>query len=73
MFENCNELINGETVKELLPFTEGDGSVLKENLIDELEYVLFPEEAWQKLVSWYGVQSEQVGGDWFTFQFCNNL
>lgn len=27
---------------------------LKEHLIDELDYVLVPNEAWNKLVSWYG-------------------
>ncbi|KAF3856400.1 hypothetical protein F7725_017123 [Dissostichus mawsoni] len=26
---------------------------LKEHLIDELDYVLVPTEAWNKLVSWY--------------------
>lgn len=27
---------------------------LKEHLIDELDYVLVPTEAWNKLVNWYG-------------------
>jgi len=27
---------------------------LKEHLIDELDYVLVPTEAWDKLVAWYG-------------------
>lgn len=27
---------------------------LKEHLIDELDYVLVPTEAWNKLVAWYG-------------------
>lgn len=27
---------------------------LKEHLIDELDYVLVPTEAWNKLVTWYG-------------------
>lgn len=27
---------------------------LKDHLIDELDYVLVPTEAWNKLVSWYG-------------------
>lgn len=27
---------------------------MKEHLIDELDYVLVPTEAWNKLVSWYG-------------------
>ena len=28
--------------------------------MDELDYVLVPEEAWNKLVSWYGVMEGQV-------------
>lgn len=27
---------------------------LKEHLIDELDYVLVPTEAWSNLVGWYG-------------------
>lgn len=27
---------------------------LKEHLIDELDYVLVPTKAWNKLVTWYG-------------------
>lgn len=30
-----------------------DTQALKEHLIDELDYVLMPTEAWNKLVSWY--------------------
>ena len=26
---------------------------LKENLVDEVDYVLVPEPAWQKLLEWY--------------------
>ncbi|XP_061689922.1 ubiquitin carboxyl-terminal hydrolase 4 [Syngnathoides biaculeatus] len=40
-------------------FADQDKQVLKEHLIDELDYVLVPTEAWNKLVSWYsclGVQ-----------------
>lgn len=32
---------------------------LKEHLIDELDYVLVPTEAWNKLVSWYGCLEDQ--------------
>lgn len=32
---------------------------MKENLIDGLDYTLLPEEAWHKLVSWYGISSDQ--------------
>lgn len=31
-----------------------ESQTLKEHLIDELDYVLVPTEAWNKLVSWYG-------------------
>ncbi|KAG7215057.1 hypothetical protein INR49_022815 [Caranx melampygus] len=37
------------------PSTENqETQALKEHLIDELDYVLVPTEAWNKLVSWYG-------------------
>uniref|UniRef100_A0A665UWB3 Ubiquitin carboxyl-terminal hydrolase n=1 Tax=Echeneis naucrates TaxID=173247 RepID=A0A665UWB3_ECHNA len=35
-------------------FSDQDTQALKEHLIDELDYVLVPTEAWTKLVSWYG-------------------
>uniref|UniRef100_A0A671VIW8 Ubiquitin carboxyl-terminal hydrolase n=1 Tax=Sparus aurata TaxID=8175 RepID=A0A671VIW8_SPAAU len=35
-------------------FSDQDTQALKEHLIDELDYVLVPTEAWNKLVSWYG-------------------
>ncbi|XP_075040021.1 ubiquitin carboxyl-terminal hydrolase 4 isoform X2 [Mixophyes fleayi] len=41
-------------------FTDPDTQVLKEHLIDELDYVLVPTEAWDKLMCWYGsVQDQQ--------------
>jgi len=43
-----------------LCFAEGSQEILKENLIDELEYMLVPEEAWKKLVEWYNVVEGQV-------------
>lgn len=36
-------------------FSENSPGTLKNHLIDELDYVLFPVEAWEKLVNWYGV------------------
>ena len=42
-----------------ISFSVADGVTLKEHLIDELDYNLLPEEAWFKLVSWYGVTSDQ--------------
>ncbi|XP_078727360.1 ubiquitin carboxyl-terminal hydrolase 15-like isoform X1 [Lampetra fluviatilis] len=38
---------------------ETEEQTLKENLIDELDYVLVPTEAWNKLVSWYGCMEGQ--------------
>uniref|UniRef100_A0A8C1W371 Ubiquitin carboxyl-terminal hydrolase 4 n=1 Tax=Cyprinus carpio TaxID=7962 RepID=A0A8C1W371_CYPCA len=35
-------------------FSDHESQTLKEHLIDELDYVLVPTEAWNKLVSWYG-------------------
>uniref|UniRef100_A0A8C4HJC2 Ubiquitin carboxyl-terminal hydrolase 4 n=1 Tax=Dicentrarchus labrax TaxID=13489 RepID=A0A8C4HJC2_DICLA len=35
-------------------FSDQETQALKEHLIDELDYVLVPTEAWNKLVSWYG-------------------
>ncbi|KAM4722665.1 ubiquitin carboxyl-terminal hydrolase 4 [Rhinophrynus dorsalis] len=41
-------------------FADSDTQVLKEHLIDELDYVLVPTEAWSKLMNWYGsVQGQQ--------------
>ena len=36
-----------------------NGTALKEHLIDELDYNLVPKDGWCKLVSWYGVTSEE--------------
>ncbi|XP_074929058.1 ubiquitin carboxyl-terminal hydrolase 4 isoform X6 [Chelonoidis abingdonii] len=35
-------------------FADPEIQTLKEHLIDELDYVLVPTEAWNKLVNWYG-------------------
>ncbi|KAL2091555.1 hypothetical protein ACEWY4_013818 [Coilia grayii] len=40
-------------------FSDYDTQTLKEHLIDELDYVLVPTEAWTKLVSWYGCLEAQ--------------
>ncbi|XP_020645109.3 ubiquitin carboxyl-terminal hydrolase 4 [Pogona vitticeps] len=34
-------------------FADSETQMLKEHLIDELDYVLVPTEAWNKLVNWY--------------------
>ncbi|XP_064488064.1 ubiquitin carboxyl-terminal hydrolase 15-like isoform X2 [Ornithodoros turicata] len=42
------------------PLLKGDKSGdIKDHLIDELDYVLVPQEAWDKLVAWYGVTPGQ--------------
>ncbi|KAJ8258597.1 hypothetical protein COCON_G00176090 [Conger conger] len=35
-------------------FLDNKTQTLKENLIDELDYVLLPTEAWKQFVGWYG-------------------
>ncbi|XP_035221338.1 ubiquitin carboxyl-terminal hydrolase 15-like, partial [Stegodyphus dumicola] len=42
------------------PLLRDDGSgEIKDHLIDELDYVLLPEEAWNLLVKWYGLTEGQ--------------
>ncbi|XP_053485041.1 ubiquitin carboxyl-terminal hydrolase 15-like [Ictalurus furcatus] len=36
-----------------------DSLCMKENLIEELHYILLPKEAWGKLISWYGLTEHQ--------------
>ncbi|CAB1315060.1 unnamed protein product [Coregonus sp. 'balchen'] len=46
-----------ESVAAQIPTPSTDNhetQILKEHLIDELDYVLVPTEAWNKFVSWYG-------------------
>ncbi|KAG7477995.1 hypothetical protein MATL_G00075790 [Megalops atlanticus] len=40
-------------------FSDYETQTLKEHLIDELDYVLVPTEAWNKLVLWYGCLNGQ--------------
>lgn len=40
---------------------EGSNTVLREHLIDDLDYFLLPEEGWNKLLSWYGITQDQEG------------
>ncbi|NXN41823.1 UBP4 hydrolase, partial [Rhinoptilus africanus] len=40
-------------------FGDPETQSLKEHLIDELDYVLVPTEAWNKLVTWYGCMDGQ--------------
>ncbi|XP_061473738.1 ubiquitin carboxyl-terminal hydrolase 4 isoform X2 [Rhineura floridana] len=41
-------------------FADSEAQTLKEHLIDELDYVLVPTEAWNKLVNWYGCIEGQL-------------
>lgn len=42
------------------PLSDPESQTLKEHLIDELDYVLVPTEAWNKLLNWYGcVEGQQ--------------
>ena len=43
-------------------------SILKEDLVDELDYVLLPKEGFEKLSSWYGTVNGQV--QYLAHQFC---
>jgi len=38
---------------------EGSNDQLREHLIEELDHILVPTEAWNKLVCWYGIMEEQ--------------
>ncbi|XP_004676230.1 PREDICTED: ubiquitin carboxyl-terminal hydrolase 4 [Condylura cristata] len=41
-------------------FSDPESQTLKEHLIDEMDYVLVPTEAWNKLLNWYGcVEGQQ--------------
>ncbi|XP_039333041.1 ubiquitin carboxyl-terminal hydrolase 4 isoform X2 [Saimiri boliviensis] len=41
-------------------FSDPESQTLKEHLVDELDYVLVPTEAWNKLLNWYGcVEGQQ--------------
>ena len=48
-------------------------SVIQEHLIDELDYVLVPEPAWQKLLLWCGLMQGQVsqGNSFTVYLFCH--
>ncbi|KAL8582060.1 hypothetical protein ACOMHN_028041 [Nucella lapillus] len=39
--------------------SSGDGVTLRDHLVDELDYVLLPTQAWNKLVEWYGITKGQ--------------
>jgi len=41
-------------------FTDDGSGTLKENLLDELDYVLVPSESWDLLVKWYGTVDQNT-------------
>jgi hypothetical protein len=41
-------------------FTEDGSGSIKDNLIDELDYVLVPSESWDLLVKWYGTVDQNT-------------
>jgi hypothetical protein len=41
-------------------FTDGESGTLKENLLDELDYVLVPSESWDLLEKWYGTVDQNT-------------
>lgn len=49
------EFVDTQILKVVFPHSceDQETQALKEHLIDELDYVLVPTEAWNKLVSWY--------------------
>uniref|UniRef100_A0A8C7ZHU5 Ubiquitin carboxyl-terminal hydrolase n=1 Tax=Oryzias sinensis TaxID=183150 RepID=A0A8C7ZHU5_9TELE len=45
--------------QHVYPGPVDNSGLLKEHLIDELDYILVPTEGWNKLVSWYGLTEGQ--------------
>uniref|UniRef100_A0A8B9RNM9 Ubiquitin carboxyl-terminal hydrolase 15 n=1 Tax=Astyanax mexicanus TaxID=7994 RepID=A0A8B9RNM9_ASTMX len=45
--------------QNVYPGPVDNSGLLKEHLIDELDYILVPTEGWNKLVSWYGLTDGQ--------------
>ena len=43
------------------PLWKEDGSDIREHMIDEMDYVLVPEEAWDMLVAEFGLQDNVEG------------
>jgi hypothetical protein len=41
-------------------FTDDGSGSIKDNLVDELDYVLVPRESWFLLVQWYGTVDQNT-------------
>ena len=54
-----DETANPGQVNNKPLFKENELNVLKEHLLEELDYMLLPEKAWQSLVEWYGIMDKQ--------------
>ncbi|XP_022104012.1 ubiquitin carboxyl-terminal hydrolase 15-like [Acanthaster planci] len=59
MYNQGNETSNPGPVDNSGLFAADSTDKLKENLIDDLDYVLLPTDAWEKLASWYGLKPNQ--------------
>ena len=44
------------------PLWKEDGSDIREHMIDEMDYVLVPEEAWDMMVTEFGLENNLEGG-----------
>ncbi|XP_070193299.1 ubiquitin carboxyl-terminal hydrolase 15-like isoform X2 [Littorina saxatilis] len=56
---NPGPIDNSALLKETTGDSTNSSPQLKEHLVDELDYVLVPAEAWNKLVAWYGLMPGQ--------------
>ena len=54
-----DETANPGKVNNKPLFKDNELNVLKEQLLEELDYWLLPEKAWQSLVEWYGIMDKQ--------------
>lgn len=43
------------------PILKEDNTNLKDHLLEEIDHVLVPEDAWEKMLNWYGIVDGQSG------------
>ena len=58
--EACDESSNPGPIDNK-PLWKEDGSDIREHMIDEMDYVLVPEEAWDMLVAEFGIEDNIEG------------
>ena len=46
-------------ISSIQMFVDKECELLRKHLIDELDYVALPTEAWERLAGWYGVREGQ--------------